>query len=69
MSDEQNFKFVLHDLQRIHWVNPNKPLGQIFLEAVNGDATKLAEISDQDLINLIYRKFYKFVREQKNGKA
>ena len=69
MSDEQKFEFVLHDLQRIHWVNPNKTLGQIFLDAVDGDVAKLAEISDRDLIDLMYRKIYKFIKENKNGEA
>lgn len=69
MSDEQKFEFILHDLQRIHWVNPKKTLGQIFLDAVDGDVAKLAEVSDQDLIDLMYRKIYKFVKENKNGEA
>lgn len=69
MSDEQKFEFVLHDLRRIHWATPNKTLGQIFLDAVDGDITRLTEISDQDLIDLMYRKIYKFVKENKNGEA
>lgn len=69
MSDEQKFEFVLHDLRRIHWATPNKTLGRIFLEAVDDNVAMLAEISDQDLINLMYRKIYKFIKEQKNGEA
>lgn len=69
MSDEQKFEFVLHDLRRIHWVNPSKTLGRIFLEAVDGNVAMLAEISDQDLIDLMYRKIYKFIKEKKNGEA
>ena len=70
IDNEQKFENALHDLRRIHWVYPNKTLGQLFLDAVDNDKEKLAVIKDQDLIDQLFRKTYStFVEEHKNGKA
>lgn len=70
LNNEGKFKWVLRDLERLHWIWGDKTLGQMFLEAVDNDAEKLAIITDEDLVNNLYRKIYSsFQKENVDGKA
>lgn len=70
LNNEEKFKWVLRDLERLHWIWRDKTLGQMFLEAVDSDVEKLAIITDEDLINNLYRKIYSiFQKENVNGEA
>ena len=70
MKDKAHISQIISDLKRIWEYTPDLRLGQLLLNAVNGNENKLFYIKDQELIDIMYHEIYqKLLKEYKDGQT
>lgn len=70
MKDKAHISQIISDLKRIWEYTPDLRLGQLLLNAVNGNENKLFYIEDQELIDTMYHEIYqKLLKEYKDGQT
>ena len=66
MRDQLKMHRILADLERIWSVNPEMSLGQLLSNATDHNDDTLRAISDQKLIDTMYKRLYSDLMEKYN---